>query len=278
MKYLARTTDGRPLLGDEEGFVPLPAAAPDLETVADALPRAAAGTLPDLEDVPADRIDGDHRQLGPPLAEFGKLWGIGLNYEDHAGDLGEGRPEEPASFMKPSTAVTGPGGPIRLPPVEQTDGVTAEAELAVVIGRGCRNLEDESTVDDVVAGYLPVVDVTAEDVLQRNPRFLTRAKSFDTFLVVGPAIAVPEDSIDLEELTVKTIVNGEIAAENEVRNMLFPPREIVAFHSRVMTLEAGDLFSTGTPGAEPIESGDHVRADIEGIGSVEAPVVRCRRR
>ncbi|SFB86133.1 2-keto-4-pentenoate hydratase/2-oxohepta-3-ene-1,7-dioic acid hydratase (catechol pathway) [Halobiforma haloterrestris] len=275
MQYLARTADGRALLGDDEGYVPLSAAAPNLETVADALPLAAARDLPDVADAPAERIDPDHVRFGPPLAEFGTLWGIGLNYEDHAGDLGEDRPEEPASFMKPSTAVTGPGGPIRLPPADRTDRVTAEAELAVVVGRECTDLEDGSeAVDDVIAGYLPVIDMTAEDILQRNPRFLTRAKSFDSFLVVGPAIAVPEEPLDLEELTVRTVVDDEVAAENEIRNMLFPPREIVSFHSRVKTLEPGDLFSTGTPGAEPIDPGDHVRAEVEGIGSVDAPVVR----
>ncbi|ADD04411.1 fumarylacetoacetase family protein [Natrialba magadii ATCC 43099] len=275
MKYLARTLDGKPLLGDDEGYVPLSAAAPELESVSDALPRAAAGTLPDLDDVPAERTDPEHIQFAPPLAKFGKLWGIGLNYEEHAGDLDEQRPEEPASFMKPASALTGPGGPIKLPPVEQTDGVTAEAELAVIMGRQCRNVA-ERDADDVIAGYLPVIDMTAEDILQRNPRFLTRAKSFDSFIVVGPAIAVPEDedSLALEELTVQTIVNGEVAAENEIRNMLFPPREIVSFHSNVMTLEPGDLFSTGTPGAEPLEPGDYVEASVESIGSVEAPVVR----
>ncbi|SDK06806.1 2-keto-4-pentenoate hydratase/2-oxohepta-3-ene-1,7-dioic acid hydratase (catechol pathway) [Natronorubrum texcoconense] len=273
VQYLARTADGRPLLGDEEGFVPLSAAAPDLETVRDALPRAAAGTLPDVDAAPADRVDSAHVRFGPPLERFGTLWGIGLNYAEHAGDLDEQRPDEPASFMKPNTAVTGPGGPIRLPPVEQSNRVTAEAELAVLMGRSCRNV-DEDAVDDVVAGYLPVIDMTAEDILQRNPRFLTRAKSFDSFLVVGPTIAVPETPLAFEELTVQTIVNDRVAAENEVRNMLFPPREIVSFHSDVMTLEPGDLFSTGTPGAEPIEPGDHVRASVETIGDVDAPVVR----
>lgn len=273
MRYLARTVDGRPLLGDDEGFVPLSSAAPDLETVRDALPRAASGTLPAVDDAPADRIDERHVRFGPPLERFGKLWGIGLNYAEHAGDLDEQRPDEPASFLKPNTAVTGPGGPIRLPPTDQSDGVTAEAELAVLMGRECRNVDEESA-DDVIAGYLPVIDMTAEDVLQRNPRFLTRAKSFDSFLVVGPTIAVPEEPPSLEEITVRTIVNDEVAAENEVRNMLFPPREIVSFHSDVMTLRPGDLFSTGTPGAEPIDPGDHVRASVETVGSVDAPVVR----
>ncbi|ELY56044.1 fumarylacetoacetate hydrolase [Natronococcus amylolyticus DSM 10524] len=273
MKYLARTTDGRPLLGDDDGFVPLASAAPDLERIDDALPRAAAGTLPDVAAAPAERIDPEHVQFGPPLPEFGKLWGIGLNYEEHAGDLDEQRPDEPASFMKPASAVTGPGGPITLPPAEQSDGVTAEAELAVLIGRECRGVAEEA-VNDVVAGYLPVIDMTAEDILQRNPRFLTRAKSFDSFLVVGPTVSVPEEPLALEELTVQTIVDDEVTAENEIRNMLFPPEEIVSFHSDVMTLQPGDLFSTGTPGAEPIEPGDYVCARVEMIGAVNAPVVR----
>ena len=273
MKYLARTREGRPLVGDEDGFCPLGAADPGLESVRDALPKAAAGTLAGPESATADRIAPDDVAFGPPLERFGKLWGIGLNYLEHAGDLEEDRPEEPASFLKPPSVLTGPGGPIRLPPTTQSDRVTAEAELAVVMGRECRSVDEES-VDDVIAGFLPVIDMTAEDVLQRNPRFLTRAKSYDTFLVVGPAIAVPEEPMDLMDVRVRTIVNDEVAAENAVRNMAFPPREIVSFHSEVMTLRPGDLFSTGTPGAEPIEPGDEVRSVVESIGTVEASVTR----
>lgn len=273
MQYLARSATGEPLLGDAGGFVPLSAVHPELETVRDALPRAAAGDLGPIGDAPAERVDRDDLTLGPPLERFGKLWGIGLNYEEHAGDLDETRPEEPASFMKPHNALTGPGGPIRLPPTEQSERVTAEAELAVLIGRECCNVEDDR-VDDVIAGFLPVIDMTAEDVLQRNPRFLTRAKSYDSFLVVGSAIAIPEEPIDLTELSVRTERNGQIEAENSISNMLFPPREIVAFHSEVMTLSPGDLFSTGTPGATPIEPGDTVRTVVESIGTVEAPVTR----
>ena len=272
-KRLARTAGGEPLLGDEEGFVPLSSVHSALESVRDALPRAAAGTLGDPADAPADRVPREDLTFGPPLAEFGKLWGIGLNYAEHAGDLDEQRPEEPASFMKPNTALVGPGGPIRLPPTDRSERVTAEAELGVVVGRTCRNIET-GTVDDVVAGYLPVIDMTAEDILQRNPRFLTRAKSFDTFLIPGPTIAVPEGSPDLSSVSVRTEVNGETKAENRVANMLFPPAEIVAFHAGVMTLQPGDLFSTGTPGAAPINPGDEVRAVVESVGSVEAPVTR----
>ncbi|MCL7418064.1 MAG: fumarylacetoacetate hydrolase family protein, partial [Halalkalicoccus sp.] len=139
------------------------------------------GELPDPGALPVRRVPGEKLSFGMPIARgaLGKCWGIGLNYEEHAGDLGEARPEEPASFMKPRTAVTGPGGPIRLPPREETERVTAEGELAVLLGRTAGNVDDP---DEVIAGYLPVIDMTAEDVLERNPRFLTRAKSFDTFL------------------------------------------------------------------------------------------------
>lgn len=273
MRYLARTAKGRPLLGDDEGFVPLGAAHLALETVRDALPVAAAGRLADPGETPATRIDRGDLQFGPPLGEFGKLWGIGLNYAEHAGDLAAQRPTEPASFMKPETALTGPGGPIRLPPTDRTEQVTAEAELGVVMGRECRSVA-ESEVEDVVAGYLPVIHMTAEDILQQNPRFLTRAKSFDTFRVPGPEIAVPEDDMNLASLNVRTERNGTVEAENTVANMLFPPAEIVSFHSTVMTLQPGDLFSTGTPGATPIEPGDEVRAAVDSIGSVSAPVTR----
>ncbi|ELZ44411.1 fumarylacetoacetate hydrolase [Halorubrum californiense DSM 19288] len=275
MKYLARTATGRALLGDEEGYVPLSAADPRANSVRDALPLAATGDLPGVDDAPAERVPTEDLTFGPPLERFGKLWGIGLNYADHAGDLDEERPEEPASFMKPATALTGPGGPIRLPPSEQSERVTAEAELGVLLGRECRSVAT-ADVSDVVAGYLPVIDVTAEDVLRRNPRFLTRAKSYDTFLVVGPAIAVPDGPVDLADATVSTRVNGAVAAENEVRNMLFPPADIVSFHSEVSTLRPGDLFSTGTPGAAPIEPGDEVRGTVESIGSVSASVTGRR--
>jgi len=273
MKYLARTATGNPLLGDETGYVPLGAVEPDLETVRDALPRAAAGRLGSVASATADPVPAADLSFGAPLASFGKLWGIGLNYAEHAGDLDEERPTEPASFMKPLSALTGPDGPIRLPPRSQSERVTAEAELAVVMGRTCRGV-DEGEVSDVIAGFLPVIDMTAEDVLQQNPRFLTRAKSYDTFLVPGAAIAVLEGPLDLDGLSVRTEVNGEVRAENEIRNMLFPPAEIVSFHADAMTLEPGDLFSTGTPGAAPIAPGDEVRAVVESIGSVTAPVTR----
>jgi len=272
MRYLAHTADGRPLAGNDDGFVPLDAAYPDTLSVRDALPRATTG-LAAVDDAAAAPVPREGLTFGPPLDDPGKLFGIGLNYADHAADLSEDPPEEPASFFKPTTAATGPGGPIRLPPREETERVTAEAELAVVIGRTCRNVAVEDA-DDVIAGYMPVIDMTAEDVLQRNPRFLTRSKSYDTFLVLGPHVAVPGPGATLDDIEVRTVVNGEVRAHNTVANMHFSPRELVAIHSEVMTLEPGDVISTGTPGAHPIEPGDQVRAEVDRVGSVSADVMR----
>ena len=272
MTRLARTIDGTPLVGDDDGFVPLRSADPSFDGIADALPAAARGNLT-VGDAPASPRAADSLSFARPLEPLGKLWGIGLNYADHADDLKEETPDQPGSFMKPATAATGPGGPVVLPPTDLTDRVTAEAELGVVIGRTCRNVSVEDA-DDVVAGYVPIIDMTAEDILEQNPRYLTRAKSFDSFVVFGPWIVTTDEVASLGDVTVRTVVNDETVAENRVANMTTPPRELVAFHSEVMTLEPGDVISTGTPGAHPISPGDTARAVVEGVGSVEADVVR----
>ncbi|WP_418280188.1 fumarylacetoacetate hydrolase family protein [Halorubrum sp. DTA98] len=264
---LARTVEGRPLVGDDGGFVPLATAG--YETTNDAL----GADLPTIDDLPASRTPTEDLRFSTPF-DPGKLWGIGLNYADHAADLDEARPEEPASFMKPRTTLTAPGGPIRLPPTEESSRVTAEAELGVVIGRTCRDV-DAAAFGDVVAGFVPIIDMTAEDVLQRNPRFLTRSKSYDTFLVVGPWLSAPATIDRLDDVTVRTVINDETVSEKTLDRMLFSPPELVAFHSRVMTLEPGDVISTGTPGAGVIEDGDTVRAEVDGVGVLEADVVRA---
>jgi 2-keto-4-pentenoate hydratase/2-oxohepta-3-ene-1,7-dioic acid hydratase in catechol pathway len=205
-----------------------------------------------------------------PWRRPGKIIGIGLNYSDHARDLGAELPTEPATFLRPSTAIAGPGDPIRLP--GHSARVTAEAELGLVIGRRCRNVSiDEAR--DVVFGFVSIIDVTAEDILKRNPRFLTRSKSFDSFFQWGPVIVTRDEVSDLDALRVRTMVGGSVAAENVVANMTVRPYELVSFLSREMTLEPGDVFSTGTPGAAAISAGDVVRCEITGFPPLEAPVV-----
>jgi 2-keto-4-pentenoate hydratase/2-oxohepta-3-ene-1,7-dioic acid hydratase in catechol pathway len=163
-----------------------------------------------------------------------KIWGIGLNYVDHAGDLDEVAPsEEPASFMRPDTTITGPGDRVRLP--KGIGRVTAEAELGVVIGRKARDVPEEDA-PSVVAGFTTVLDMTAEDILRKNPRYLTRAKSFDTFFSFGPELVTPEEVGELGYIEVSTVLNGEVRRKNTVSNMTFSPYWLVSFHSMVMTL------------------------------------------
>ncbi|TCJ19478.1 FAA hydrolase family protein [Rubrobacter taiwanensis] len=217
--------------------------------------------------VPFERVEYAPLYRRPP-----KIWGIGLNYVEHAGDLGERAPaEEPASFMKPYTTIIGPGEAIRLP--EQSERVTAEAELGVVIGRECRNVAEEEALE-YVAGFTCVLDMTAEDILQRNPRYLTRSKSFDTFFSFGPHLVTPDEVESLGDLEVATVINGRVHRRNAVANMTFSPRALISFHSRGMTLLPGDIISTGTPGAAVIREGDVAGCEISGFEPLVNPVER----
>lgn len=208
----------------------------------------------------------------PPYRRPRKIWGIGLNYVEHAGDLSESAPStEPASFMKPDTTIIGSGDEILLP--EQSERVTAEAELGVIIGRECRNVPEEDALS-IIAGFTTIIDMTAEDILQRNSRYLARAKSFDTFFSFGPEITTPDEIEDLAELPVATVLNGEIHRKNVVSNMTFPPAFLVSFHSKVMTLLPGDIISTGTPRAAVIRDGDVVSCEIPGFATLTNPVKR----
>lgn len=198
-----------------------------------------------------------------------KILGVGLNYEDHAGDLGETRPTEPATFMKPATTIVGPGDTIPIP--RQSERTTGEAELGLVIGRTCKDVSPDQA-PAVIAGLTTIIDMTAEDILQRNPRFLTRAKSFDGFLVIGPDLVTVDEVHDLGAIEVMTLHNGEAHRHNVVGNMMFDPWYLVSFFSQVMTLEPGDVISTGTPGAVALADGDTVGCTVTGIGRVSNPV------
>jgi 2-keto-4-pentenoate hydratase/2-oxohepta-3-ene-1,7-dioic acid hydratase in catechol pathway len=226
----------------------------DAERTPDALPTAAV-------------------QYAPLYRRPRKIWGIGLNYRDHAADLAAPFPTEPASFMKGDHTIIGQGDTIELPP--ESERVTAEAELGVIIGRRCRDVGEDDFAA-VIAGYCLITDMTAEDILQRNPRFLTRSKNFDTFFSFGPELITPDEVLDVMRLNVGTWCNGALHRENVVANMAFPPAYLVAFHSRVMTLYPGDIISTGTPGAVVIHHDDLAECRIDGLGSLSNPVRRRR--
>ena len=201
-----------------------------------------------------------------------KIWGIGLNYVEHAGDLAETAPsDEPASFMRPDTTIIGPDDEIVLP--AQSERVTAEGELALVMGREAKDVSEEDA-PLFVAGFTTVLDMTAEDILRKNPRYLTRSKSFDTFFSFGPELVSPDEIEDVDALEVATVLNGRVHRSNTVSNMTFPPWWLVSFHSRIMTLLPGDVISTGTPGAVIIQDGDVAECRITGFEPLSNPVVR----
>lgn len=234
------------------------------------------GGLAQLQALTGAALPKQEAAFGPLYRRPRKIWGIGLNYAEHADDLQEKVPTgEPASFMKPDTTIVGPGDPVVIP--VQSHRTTAEGELGVIIGRRCKDV-DEETAGYCVAGYTTVLDMTAEDILAKNPRYLTRSKSFDTFFSFGPVLVTPDEIDDLSGLRVATVLNGRVHRENTVSNMTFPPLYLVAFHSRVMTLLPGDIISTGTPGAVVISDGDVVECEIDGFEKLSNPVTDAKLR
>ncbi|GHV53846.1 hypothetical protein FACS1894206_05360 [Deltaproteobacteria bacterium] len=199
-----------------------------------------------------------------------KIFGIGLNYADHAGDLAEKTPQGiPASFFKPETAIIGHGDEIKIP--LQSQKTTGEAEFGVIIGRECENIEQKDWLS-YVAGFTTIIDMTAEDILRLNPRYLTHVKSFETFFSFGPQLVTPDEFSDIAQLNVQTVLNGQVTAENVIANMTFPPDFLVAFHSRVFKWQPGDILSTGTPRAVHIQHGDTVECRIDGFAPLVNPV------
>nr|MBA4116101.1 fumarylacetoacetate hydrolase family protein [Rubrobacter sp.] len=226
----------------------------------------------EVEELSRRAVPRERLSYAPLYRRPRKIWGIGLNYVEHAGDLEEVTPsEEPASFMRPDTTIIGPGDEVVLP--AQSERVTAEGELALVIGREAKNISEEDA-PRFVAGFTTVLDMTAEDVLRRNPRYLTRSKSFDTFFSFGPELVTPDEIENVDALEVATVLNGEVRRRNTVSNMIFSPWWLVSFHSRIMTLLPGDVISTGTPGAVVIKDGDVAECRITGFEPLSNPVVR----
>ena len=208
----------------------------------------------------------DVRLLAPVLPRS-KVVGIGRNYADHAAELGNDVPTEPMMFLKPNTSVVGPGDPVFYP--RQSQHVDYEGELAVVIGRICRDVPVEKFAD-VVHGYTVANDVTARD-LQRSDVQFTRAKSFDSFCPLGPWI---ETELDTSDIRVTTHLNGDVVQDGRTRDMVFDVPFLVAYVSSVMTLLPGDVILTGTPaGVGPMQVGDEVEVTVAGIGSLTNRVV-----
>jgi 2-keto-4-pentenoate hydratase/2-oxohepta-3-ene-1,7-dioic acid hydratase in catechol pathway len=210
---------------------------------------------------------GDLRLLAPTLPT--KIVCVGRNYPAHAAEHAAEVPKEPLLFFKPPSSVIGPDAPIVLTP--QSQQVEHESELAVVIGRRCRNVAPEEAWDHVL-GVTCGNDVTARD-LQREDKLWTRAKGFDTFCPLGPWLVAGLSEADVADLSVTCRVNGEVRQHGRTGEMVFSPARLIAYTSAIMTLEPGDVIMTGTPaGVSPIAPGDLVEVEIEGIGVLRNPV------
>ncbi|MGB3770881.1 MAG: fumarylacetoacetate hydrolase family protein [Rhodococcus sp. (in: high G+C Gram-positive bacteria)] len=207
----------------------------------------------------------DVRLLAPILAS--KVICVGKNYAAHAAEMGSEAPEDPVIFLKPNTSIVGPGANIVRP--RSSSEVHYEGELAVVIGRPCKDVP-AARAADVILGYTVSNDVTARDH-QRHDGQWTRAKGYDTFCPLGPWI---ETALDASDLAISTTVDGETKQSSRTSLLLHSVPEIIEWISSVMTLLPGDVILTGTPeGVGPIVAGQSVSVDIEGIGTLTNPVV-----
>lgn len=197
-----------------------------------------------------------------------KIVCIGRNYADHAAELGNEVPKAPLIFLKAPSSLIFPGNNIIIP--KQSFQVEHEAELAIVISKICKGLDDDADVSDYIRGFTCLNDITARD-LQRNDVQFTRAKSFDTFCPVGPNVVEIDDTSDL---SVTCRVNGEIRQRGRTSQMVFSVPYLIRYISNQMTLMPGDIIATGTPsGVSKLNAGDVCEVEIEGIGILTNTVV-----
>ena len=226
---------------------------------------------------PLNREAGQPEEI--PLAELellslvrpSKIVCVGLNYLDHAREMDLAVPTEPVIFLKPPSAVIGAGDAIVLP--AQSEQVDYEAELALVLGRTARFVSEDDAARHIF-GYTCANDVTARDLQKKDGQW-TRSKGFDTFCPVGPWIET--DPGDLQDMALRTVVNGEVRQEGNTANMIFPPHLLVSYLSHIMTLLPGDVILTGTPaGVGPIKAGDEVSVEIDRVGFLLNPVISAR--
>jgi 2-keto-4-pentenoate hydratase/2-oxohepta-3-ene-1,7-dioic acid hydratase in catechol pathway len=265
-----------------DGIVDLTQAAPDLPRDMLALLEAGrpalraaqreAGNAGNAERIPLADV-----HFEAPIARPPKFLGVGLNYADHAAELGLETPAHPTIFNEQSTCVAGPSDPVHLPRASSV--VDYEGELGFVIGRRCRHVTREDA-PDVIAGYLVVNDVSVRDWQLRIPTW-TIGKSFDTHGPMGPWIATADEIGDPHQLRLRTWVNGELRQDSNTKELIFDCFALVEHLSTAFTLEPGDVIATGTPsgvgiGTEPprlLQAGDVIRIEIEGIGHIENRVI-----
>ena len=275
------------------GVLPIAAlnAAKGTDWKEEMLPLIQAGQIPaltewynnggkaELESIPG-LVPADEVVYGPLYRNPKRIFGIGLNYVDHAGDIGSAAPTGfPGSFFKMADTLIGPGDDIHLPTLKEAQKTTAEAELGVIMGKDCRDVSEENWQDAIV-GYTTILDMTEESILKGNdyvkgnPRYLCIVKNFPTFFSFGPQLVTPDEVPDVLALEVQSVHNGEVYAKNIVANMTHRPARLVSLHSSIQGWYAGDILSTGTPRAFHIQDGDVAECRIYGPDGFEmAPLV-----
>ena len=213
----------------------------------------------------------DVRLLAPVIPRS-KVVAIGRNYAAHAAELGNDVPEEPLIFLKPNTSVVGTGDQVFYPP--QSERVDYEGELAIVIGRICRDVPPEQATD-VIFGYTIANDVTARDLQKKDGQW-TRAKGFDSFCPLGPWIETDLDPQTFADgVAIQTHLNGDLVQDGSTKDLIFDIPTLVAHITSVMTLLPGDVILTGTPeGVGPMEPGDEIEVSIGGLGALTNTVVK----
>ena len=223
------------------------------------------------------RIALNEVKLNAPVPRPGKYLGIALNYADHIAETGRDQPEYPSFFTKQSTCVIGCGDAIHRPKV--SDKLDYEGELAFVIGKRCRHVPVDKA-HQVIAGFTIANDVSVRDWQMRSPTLMI-GKSFDTCGPLGPWIVTPDELPDPHNLTIKTWIDNELRQDGDTRQMIFNCYEMIAYLSQAMTLEPGDVITTGTPGGVGVKMqprgymkpGQTVKIEIEGIGTLCNPVI-----
>ncbi len=246
----------------------------DLRDLSGVLTDLSGAVLADLASIDVDalpRVEGNPR-LGPPVAGVGKIVCVGLNYYDHAAEVGMELPTEPVIFMKATSAITGPHDPLVLPRGSvKTDW---EAELGIVIGTAAKYVTEADALLHV-AGYLLVNDVSERELqLERGGQW-TKGKSCDTFAPIGPWLVTPDEVGDVQKLALTLKLNDEVMQSANTSGMIFSVAKAISYLSQMMTLHPGDIISTGTPagvggGMKPprfLKVGDRLDLDIEKLGA-----------
>ncbi|HTH53856.1 MAG TPA: fumarylacetoacetate hydrolase family protein [Edaphobacter sp.] len=201
--------------------------------------------------------------LLPPVTPT-KIVCVGRNYSEHAAEMGNDVPKEPLLFLKPPSSLLAPNGTIRMPALSKR--IDYEGELAIVIGKRCRNLGPDDDVRSFVRGYTIVNDVTARDI-QKSDGQWTRGKGWDTFCPVGPIVSNEIDPLQGSPVTVETRLNGEVKQQGSTADLIFPIDHLLRYITAFLTLEPGDIIPTGTPsGVGPVAAGDTVEVEVTGLG------------